>query len=58
MDSPNEPISIQDITFDVSKEQAISLTKNNKIEFEGTISSVLSILTSLQVSLDKANVVK
>jgi hypothetical protein len=58
MDSPNEPISVQDITFEVSKEQAISLTKDNKIEFEGTISSVLSILTSLQVSLDKANVVK
>jgi len=58
MDSPSDPISVQDIIFDVSKEQAISLTKDDKIKFEGTISSVLSILTSLQVSLDKANVVK
>ncbi|RKZ36408.1 MAG: hypothetical protein DRQ49_18010 [Gammaproteobacteria bacterium] len=58
MDSPNDPISVQDVTFDVSKEQAISLTKDDKIEFEGTISLVFSMLTSLQISLDKANVVK
>ena len=43
MDNPNELISVQDVTFDVSKEQGISLKKNQRIQFEGEISSVLNI---------------
>ncbi len=58
MDSPNDIASVQDITFEVPKEQAISLKKEEMITFEGKISSILNILTSLQVSLDNARIVK
>ena len=58
MDSPNDIASVQDITFEVPKEQAISLKKDEMITFEGKISSILNILTSLQVSLDNAKIVK
>jgi len=58
MDSPSDIASVQDITFEVPKEQAISLKKDEMITFEGKISSILNILTSLQVSLDNARIVK
>lgn len=58
MDSPNDLISVQDVTFEVSKEQALSFNKDSRIKFEGTISSVLDILTSLQISLDKVKVIR
>jgi len=58
MDSPSDIASVQDITFEVSKEQAVSLKKDEMITFEGKISSILNILTSLQVSLDNARIVK
>lgn len=57
MDSPNVPMSIQDVTFELSKKQAILLKKDSRVVFEGTITSVRSILTSLQVSLDEAQVI-
>ncbi|SLM28767.1 conserved exported hypothetical protein [Desulfamplus magnetovallimortis] len=58
MDSPNQPISVQDITFEVSKEQALRLKKNEKITFEGTISSILNIMSSLQISLEEVKIVQ
>lgn len=58
MDNPNEPLSVQDITFNTPKEQAVSLQKDSPIHFEGTISSIINILTSLQISLDNAKVLE
>ncbi len=58
MDHPNEPLSVQDVSFDVPKEQAMALRKDSPVQFEGTISSALNILTSLQVSLDDARLLR
>ena len=52
----SDPMSVQDITFAVPKEQAASLRKDSSIEFKGTISSVLSVLGSVQVSLKDAKI--
>lgn len=57
MDSPDELFSVQDITFEVSREQALSLKKDSRIKFVGTISFVMNLFTSLQISLDQVKVI-
>lgn len=42
----------------VTKEQALSLEKDNPIEFDGTISSAISVLGSLQISLKDVKIVQ
>lgn len=56
MDPPSEQLSVQDVNFSIPKEQAASLKKDSPISFEGVISSVMSILGSIQVSLKDAKV--
>lgn len=53
MDTPNNSLSVQDISFSVSREKALSLKKNQLIEFEGDIEQVMNIVGSLQVTLEK-----
>jgi hypothetical protein len=50
MDAPNS-FSIQDVTFDISKEVAMKLSKNRRIVFEGEIKDILNVLGSCQVML-------
>jgi hypothetical protein len=58
MDSPSVLLSVQDVTFKIPKALALSLRKDQKIEFEGIISSVFEVLGSCQVSLKSAKVIK
>jgi hypothetical protein len=53
MDSPGAMMSVQDVTFDVSESVAMKLKKDNKIRFTGTIKSVMSVMGSCQVNLEK-----
>lgn len=58
MDSPTEIFSVQDVTFDIPQNLALSLRKDARITFEGTIRSVLNVMGSLQVGLVDATVVR
>lgn len=59
MDPPHDKMSVQDVYLDkVTKEQALSLEKDNPIEFEGTISSAISVLGSLQISLKDVKIIQ
>ena len=57
MDSPAEQFSVQDLAIEVPKEIALKLKKDQKVTFTGTISSVMSVLGSCQVSLTDAKIV-
>ena len=58
MDSPNVIISVQDVTFDVSENLALSLRKDAPVSFEGTIRSVMNVIGSLSVQLTNAVVLQ
>ena len=51
MDSPDTLMSVQDVTFDVSEELALLLSKDAPINFSGEIESVTNIFGSLQIQL-------
>ena len=54
MDPPNEPLSVQDVTFDIPDDIALKLQKDQPVVFSGIISSVGWVLGSCQISLDEA----
>ncbi len=56
MDSPDSLLSVQDVTFDVPEQLALSLSKDNPINFSGEIESVSNVLGSLQIRLKNAAV--
>ena len=58
MDSPAQMISVQDVTFGVPQSIALSLRKDSRLTFEGTIASVLNVFGSLQVTLKDARVLQ
>lgn len=58
MDSPEEMLSVQDITFDIPDSLALALEKNQQIVFEGQISSLRNFLGSLSVGLDSAQIIR
>ena len=45
-------LSVPEVTFDASKDFAISLTKNQRIDCEGTITSIMSVLGTAQTELE------
>lgn len=55
MDSPNE-LSVQDVTFDISDDIALELSKDTKVTFSGTIDSANNIFGSLQINMSDATV--
>lgn len=56
MDSPDTLMSVQDVTFDVPDDLALSLSKDAPIVFSGEIESVTNILGSLQIQLKNGTV--
>ena len=58
MDSPNVTISVQDVTFDIPDNLALSLRKDAPVRFEGTIRSVTNVMGSLSVRLTDAVVLQ
>lgn len=51
MDAPDELFSVQDVTFKVPADVALSLRRDQKITFTGTVDSVLNVLESTQITL-------
>lgn len=58
MDSPSDAISVQDVTFDVPADLALSYRKDSRVSFEGTIDNIMNVLGSLQVELKDASVLR
>ncbi len=58
MDSPAEPLSVQDVTFDIPPDLALALRKDSRLVFEGTIASIQDIMGSLQIRLNDARVLR
>lgn len=56
MDRPSDAMSVQDVTFDVPADLALSYRKDSRVSFEGTIDEVMNVLGSLQVELKDARV--
>lgn len=56
MDSPDELISVQDVSFDIPDSLALELNKDDKVNFSGTIYYAQYILGSLQISLENPTV--
>ena len=56
MDSPAEILSVQDVTFRVSDQIALQLIKDKRIQFAGTIKSILYVLGSCQVSMEDVTI--
>ena len=57
MDSPNELVSVQDVTFNIPENIALKISKNRKITFVGDVKSVLDIIGSCQVSLENIEII-
>jgi hypothetical protein len=57
MDAPEVLFSVYEVSFKVPSSVALSLNKDQQIEFEGIISSVSSMLGMLDVSLKQAKVI-
>ena len=55
MDSP-ESFSVQDITFEITKAEALSLNKDQKITFTGAIENVIGLLGSCSVTLSNPKI--
>lgn len=55
MDSPEEAMSVQDVTFDIPEDLAMKFNKNQLVAFRGTIKSVMNVLGSCQVDLENAS---
>ena len=52
MDSPNDPVSVQDVYFDIDRSKALNLRRDSKITIEGDIESVIGLLgVTAQVNL-------
>lgn len=58
MDSPEEVASIQEVYFNTDKETAYGLNKDHVACFVGTIESVTTVFTKLQVHLENVHVIK
>ena len=58
MDSPDEVLSLQDLYFDVPKEDVLKYNKDQKVTFEGDINSISTFLTSLQIRMEDVLVIK
>ncbi len=56
MDAPDELLSVQDVTFDVPADVALSLRLNQKITFTGIIDSALNVLESTQITLSEVTI--
>ena len=55
MDPPDEVLSVYDVTFDISDEVALQVTKDNPIAFSGKITAVTDISgVGLVITLDEA----
>ena len=54
MDPPNTPLSVQDVSFDVTAEVARSLSKGQRVAFTGTITSIVDVFSSCQINLKDA----
>ncbi len=57
MDSPDELLSLQDVTFDIPADLALKLRKDTRVTFSGTIGSALDVLGSCSVNLEDATVI-
>jgi len=56
MDAPDELFSVQDVTFDVPADVALSLRRDQKITFTGIIDSALNVLESTQITLSDVTI--
>jgi len=58
MDSPSVWLSVYDVSFEVPNSVALSLKKDQQVEFEGIISSISNVLgVHVEVSLKQAKVI-
>ena len=57
MDAPSVLLSVYDVSFEVPNSVALSLKKDEQVEFEGTISSVSNVFGVCDVSLKQAKVI-
>ena len=57
MDPPSVLFSVYEVSFKVPSSVALSLNKDQQVEFEGVISSVSTMLGMLDVSLKQAKVI-
>lgn len=57
MDAPSVLFSLSDVTFKVPNSIALSLQKDQQVEFEGIISSISNVFGVCAVSLEPANVI-
>lgn len=56
MDDPSILISVQDVQFDIPDELALQLQKDQRVDFTGTIRSIINLLGSTQVTLENVSV--
>lgn len=56
MDPPDKAFSVQDVTFDVPDELALKFQKDQVVSFSGTVTLVMDVIGSTQVSLSNVSV--